>query len=504
MPAPGSPQPKVMCEIEPGTWVQVDSPPKESTEKQDSGCGFGDLACMAKRAVNGWFQDLVTSAAKPVFQLLGTTVLGTPEIASGQMARARQLWSASQVIANTCFVLMVSAAGVLLMAGQSLPGQLAPKELLPRLVLAFLAVNLSLTFIGYGIAFANGLAQAFLAAGPGKIDAGVVADTLGAGIVVNAVTGGVFLPMVALAVIVLALIVAFIHIVRLAITMVLIAAAPLALMFHALPMTDGLARLWWRGITGVLAIQVCQSLVLVTAFQLLFSEVTDSSGSIVGAPSKTDLTDLLVALALLWVLIRIPAWVARTVWQPAQPRLLGQMLKTFVLYRGIGAVVNRTGKAAQAAASAKPHPSRHQPPPNRPTPRPTRRRRQRPTPRPGTAYRQPPPPTPPEPPEPRRQPQTAPPGWNADGDTGSGGRAVQLALPIPVRPKPGTARRPVQLALPIPATRVPRPPAPPPAGEARPRARSRQLMLPGMPRRPVPPRQLALRLELPKRNGRNA
>ncbi|WP_146087332.1 type IV secretion system protein [Thermomonospora echinospora] len=462
---------------------------------------------MAKQAVNGWFQDLVTSAAKPVFGFLGATVLGTPEIDSGGMARARQLWGASQVIANTCFVLVVSIAGVLLMAGQSLPGQVSPKELLPRVVLAFGAVNLSLTFIGYGISFANGLAQAFLSSGPSKVDAGVVADTLGASIAATALTGGVFMPMVALAVIVLALVVTFIYIVRLAITMVLIAAAPLALMFHALPMTDGLARLWWRGITGILAIQVCQALALVTAFQLLFSEVTDSSGSVVGVPTRTDLTDLLVAIALLWVMIRIPSWVARTVWQPAQPRLLGQMLKTFVLYRGIGALMNKTGRSVPAGAGTKPDQGRHRPPSGKPTPRPTRPRRQptRLQPTHEVVHRQPRPPTPPEPPEPRRPPQAAPPGWNvsADSDTGVAGRAVQLALPISVRPKPGTAR-PAQLALPIPVTRVPRPPAPPPVSQGRPRVRSRQLMLPGMPRRPVPPRQLALRLELPKQHGRKA
>ncbi|MBA9003087.1 hypothetical protein [Thermomonospora cellulosilytica] len=441
---------------------------------------------MAKEAVNGWFQELVTSAAKPVFRFLGDTVLGTPEVDSAEMARARQLWGASQVIANTCFVLLVAFAGVLVMSGQTVPGGLAPGEVLPRLVPAFIAANVSLIFVGHGISFANGLAQAFLQSGAEAIDAGVVADSLGGSVVALVATGGTFYALVALAVIVMALIVAFIYIVRLAITMVLVAAAPVALMFHALPVTEGIARLWWRGITGVLAIQVCQALVLATVFRLLFSEVEENDGEVLGISPQADLTDLLVAIALLWVLIRIPSWVARSVWQPAQPRLLGQMLKTFVLYRSVGALMNRRGGGMSQGLVK--HGGR------RPAPRPAAPA--------GRGRGAPPPPTSAGLGS-SRQPPTAPSGSNEpeEGEAPASGRAVQLALPIPIQRKPQKAR-PVQLALPIKVTRVPRPPAPkPPAGAGRPRARSRQLMLPGMPKRPVPRRQLTLRIDPPKRNG---
>ncbi|WP_158088832.1 hypothetical protein [Thermoactinospora rubra] len=348
--APGMATPEVLCEQAPGQWVPLTRfghlPPP--TPASDSACGVLDLACMAKEAVTGWFRDLVESARRPVFRLLSATIFGTPEIDSAEMRRPREVWGTSRVIANTCFVLLVTLAGVLLMAGQSLPGELTVKDLLPRVVLAFLAVNLSLPLIGYGISFANGLARAFLADGGRQIDPAAAADTLANGIKASIQTVGAFFVLLALVAIILAVIVGFIYIVRLAITMVLIAAAPLALMFHALPQTEGLAKLWWRAITGMLAIQVCQSLVFVTALRVLFSR-PEHSAAFAGMPAtKADAIDLLLIICLLWMMIRIPAWVARTIWRNAQPRMLGQLIKTFLIYRTVGTALGAVGRTVRS------------------------------------------------------------------------------------------------------------------------------------------------------------
>jgi hypothetical protein len=49
---------------------------------------------------------------------------------------------------------------------------------------------------------------------------------------------------------------AFGLITRFVVLIVLAAAAPLALALHALPQTDGLARLWWQATAGALAVPV--------------------------------------------------------------------------------------------------------------------------------------------------------------------------------------------------------------------------------------------------------
>ncbi len=454
---------------------------------------------MAKRAVNGWFTDLVSSAAAPIFGLLHDTALGTPEVDAPEMVRARDLWGVSQAIANTCYVLLITAGGVWLMAGHSLPGtELTPGQLAARIVGAFLASNLSLVLIGYGVGFANGLAGAFLDAGAESVDPSVVADVVAGVVATSLVPGQPFTALLGLGVVVLALCVAFIYIIRLAITMVLIAAAPLALMFHALPVTDGLARLWWRGISGILAIQVCQSLVLATAFRLMFSETDDTGSELLGAPSHNDVTDLLLAGCLLWVMLRIPSWVARTIWRPAQPRMLGGLLRSLIIYRGLGALLSNRRRVVA--------PARRLPPPPRPAPVPLRRLELTGPPRrpelPGPPRRLALPAGPPPPAEPPSPGSPAAPGGPESGPVPGGGRSMQLTLPIPARQG---RRRPVQLALPVPATRTPSPPRSRPAEEParpRPRSRSGQLMLPGMPRRPVPHRQLTLWTEPPKRRRR--
>jgi len=83
-------------------------------------------------------------------------------------------------------------------------------------------------------------------------------------------TGGIFLILLGLVVAVLAVVLLAIYVVRVALLVLLVAAAPLALVCHALPQTEGLARLWWRATIACFAAQIGQSLVLVAALRVFF------------------------------------------------------------------------------------------------------------------------------------------------------------------------------------------------------------------------------------------
>ena len=91
----------------------------------------------------------------------------------------------------------------------------------------------------------------------------------------------------------------------LGLTVVLVAGAPLALMFHALPQTEPIARWWWKAFGGCLAIQVVQSLTLITAMRVFLAP----GGFTLFGPTTSGLVNLLVALALFYTLIKIPFWV---------------------------------------------------------------------------------------------------------------------------------------------------------------------------------------------------
>ena len=92
--------------------------------------------------------------------------------------------------------------------------------------------------------------------------------------------------------------------------LLLAAAAPVLLALYALPQTAWAARWWWRALTAALAIQVAQGLVMTAAVQVFFSP-----GWLPGDISSA-LGQTLITLCLLYILMRIPFWVARPVLTP--------------------------------------------------------------------------------------------------------------------------------------------------------------------------------------------
>ena len=78
---------------------------------------------------------------------------------------------------------------------------------------------------------------------------------------------------------------------RAALVAILVAGAPLALALHALPQTNGLARLWWRALATALGVQVGQALVLVVALRVFF----DADRARVLGIGTNQLADLLVS-----------------------------------------------------------------------------------------------------------------------------------------------------------------------------------------------------------------
>ncbi|MFI7707524.1 hypothetical protein [Nonomuraea sp. NPDC049480] len=494
------------------------TPPPEirpSTPVPDQGagveeCGWLDVGCKFNRAVNGWFGLVVTEAIHPTFALVGGLLLSSPP--PSMVERVRELSDHVRLVANALLALFVLAGGLIVMAHGSVHTATTARDIAPRLVVAVIAVNTSLTVCQHAIELANGLVAALLGDGvDGRRAGDLLANKLTNPIGQLQAPQMFLIWMIGLAV-VMGLILAFIAILRIALLLFLIIAAPLALLCHALPQTEYIARLWWRAITGVLVMQVLQALVLILAFKVYFTDAADAFATgpdepVLAAvkPIVSRALDALVLIGLLFILIKIPGWVARSVWQPAQPQLLTRLVKAVLLYKLLGAAkavaAGRTARAGAKSRSAVQH--------RRPPPRP----------RPGAGGR-------PHPagPRPRGGPATTSKGGprpvhtstsaSASASTFIGGAARQLELPLDMPPTPRSAstsrtsrRSWRQLALPFPVTRVPRPPtntAPSPTNKSwiRPKPPWVQPMLPGMPTRAARPRQLQLRLDPPPRRVR--
>ena len=291
----------------------VPGAPSQPLDGGSGGCGLFDVSCNVQHAITGFFRTLVKGALNPVFRLLARSLLASPRV--DQMDRVHSLWLTSLWITDTSFVLLVIVAGILIMGYQSVQTSLTAKDIAPRLAVAMVAAHVNLLVIGQAIDFANAISVSFVGQG---VDPSQAANTL-KGLMVAAVTddSGLIMPMLGVVAVSLALIVLITYTARVMLLVLLTSAAPLALACHALPQTEGLARLWWRALGGVLGIQVAQALVFATAMRIFF---TSNQAALFGARSATGSWDLLLVISLLYILARIPAWVSQMIFRGGMGR----------------------------------------------------------------------------------------------------------------------------------------------------------------------------------------
>ena len=270
-----------------------------------TGCGLLDFGCYISNAITSWFAGLVKSAVNPLLSLIGQTALSTPQPDS--IAAVRTLWSTGLGIADACYGLLVLIGGIIVMSHETLQASYSAKEIAPRVVLGFITANLSMVLMTRAVDLANGLSAAFTAGG---VDPQTAAASLITTLGNSISTGGIFLILLTLAGVVLALVLALVYVIRLMAVVLLAATAPVCLALYALPQTAWAARWWWRAITAALAIQVAQGLVLTAAARVFFAP-----GWLPWHVSGY-LEQVLITLCLLWILMRIPFWLARPVLSP--------------------------------------------------------------------------------------------------------------------------------------------------------------------------------------------
>jgi hypothetical protein len=298
--------------------------------------GLFDITGHIEAAIDDWFRDVVTSALNPILDLLGHTLLATPNVTA--QSRVGQLWQMTEGIADAFLVLFVLVGGAIVMGHETVQTRTAIKDILPRIVFAAIAVNASLSVAGLVISTADSLSQAVLGQGVDPAQATVVLRQLVLGSLAD---GGIFVVLLGGVVAVLAIVLLATYVVRLALVILLVVAAPICLVCHALPQTEGLAKLWWRAFAGTLAVQVAQSLVLITALRVFLA----SGGSAnLGIASTGGLVDLLVSACMCWVLVKIPGWVSRVVFSGSRGHGgMGRIVRDVIVYKGAKALAAGVG-----------------------------------------------------------------------------------------------------------------------------------------------------------------
>ncbi len=313
----------------PATERQALEPGGQVVVEKDKKPAWWDLPGRVRYGITSWFRGLVEDALNPMLELIGKTVLATPQIAGQD--RVGELWLIALGIADALLILFVLAGAALVMTHETLQTRYALKEILPRIALAAILANASLSLSGQLIHFANALSSGFLAAGVDPAEASLQLKHF----LLGAIAGsGIFIILLGLVAAALAVVLLILYVIRAALILILVAGAPLMLLTHALPQTDGLARLWWRGMVALLGIQVAQALVLATAVRVFFSS---GGREALGLSVTGNLIDLLVSLCLFWILIRIPFWAKDLAFSPGRSGVV-QIARSYVMAKGLRAL----------------------------------------------------------------------------------------------------------------------------------------------------------------------
>lgn len=314
------------------------SPPGE----QDDECGITDIGACITEAIDGFFRGIVEAALNPLLDLLGRTLLSTPT--PDALPRIGELWNNSWEILLLGYALLVLIGGVLTMSYQTLQTRHSVKEIAPRLVVGFLAGALSLWVATKAIQIANALSQAVLGEGVDPGSAGTALREL----ILSSLKGGIWIIFIGLVLAGLLVVLLVTYIVRVAITIILIAGAPLALMAHALPQTEGIAQWWWKAFGGCLAIQIGQSLTLVVAMRTILTP----GGFTLFGPTVSGLINLLIALALVYILFKIPFWILGSLRHGRGRTLLGSIARGVIAYKTFGLLAGRSGGRGRPARAS--------------------------------------------------------------------------------------------------------------------------------------------------------
>ena len=268
-------------------------------------CGFLDDTCEISQSITGWFAGLVQSAVNPVLGVIGRDLLATPQ--PGSFPAVAGMWGTSLAIADAAYVLLVLAGGILVMGYETVQVSTSAKEIAPRLGIGLAAANLSLILTSHAVTLGNGLSAALAGQGVSPQAAGAALSST----IRNSIsTGGIFLILLALVAVVLALALAVTYVLRLMAVILLTAVAPLALACYALPQTAWAARWWWRAMTAVLVIPAIQALVLTAAVKVFFTTAW------VNTLASQYLLHMLITICLLYIMMRIPWWIARPALTP--------------------------------------------------------------------------------------------------------------------------------------------------------------------------------------------
>jgi hypothetical protein len=257
--------------------------------------------------VFSWLADRLAAALGWLLTFLSSTFFISPDVTV--FPQVQTLADRSALVVHAIYGLAVIVAGVIGMTHGGFQIRYAVKDLIPRLVVGFVASAFATQVCAGVIQIANAVTVAMVgqaASGPRVVR--FVADRLAHGTWDPTVRP--LMVVIGLLIVVLLFQLLFSWFARVATLLVLAGTAPIALGCYGLPHTQPVADLWWRALLGVLATPLLQGVAFSTGVDLLL----DPSGNFAiaaGLPVGSDALNLFLIACLLVVTVRIPRLVAR-------------------------------------------------------------------------------------------------------------------------------------------------------------------------------------------------
>src|SRR4051794_17343450 len=185
-----------------------------------------------------WLAEAIQVTLTALWGLLASTAFTTPDV--GTLPQVPAITGKAMVIVNAGFILAIITAGIMVMTNGIVQSRYGVGELLPRLVIGWIAANFAIPLCRNVIQFANALTEALT--GDGVTSQGSLArlqqvsfDSL------NNPPSALLAVIIGLIIAVLTGMLLITSIVRMGVLIILVGVSPLALACHATPFTDGAA-----------------------------------------------------------------------------------------------------------------------------------------------------------------------------------------------------------------------------------------------------------------------
>ncbi len=258
------------------------------------------LAQVLLDAVNGFLQNIIQSATKPVVDGIMTFLTNTPDLLTN--AIIVKFWLIMLGIADTLFVLIVALLGLQFMSASTFGfEEIEFKHLLPRIGLAFLGMNVSLFLADYAIKTCNALVTGIINA-TGGLDHAWITNAITLPNLLSQNTPPITLIFL-LIFLIIAIVLLLMYISRLIVIALGAVLSPFIFLLWTLPKTADFAEMAIKGY-------------LVSVFTIFIHVVTiQLAGSFLVLPEHTNnsLISIAVAIGLLLTLLKIPNFVMQLI-----------------------------------------------------------------------------------------------------------------------------------------------------------------------------------------------